>query len=189
SPTCAWICVSRGTVRSVREPKRMSPKRSPASSLSPGPTRQTIRRASTPAIWVTATRTFSPWRWRTHRSLRSDASDRYGGRKRPGPTSMRPRAMTPGTATNGHPSRATFMLAPCRPAPASAHPGWFDPAHHRAQTLPHLLDGMVGFALAHREEAGPVGLVLQDPLAREGPRLDLAEDLLHLGLGRLPDHA
>jgi len=80
--------------------------------------------------------------------------------------------MTPGTATNGHPSRA-----------------WFDPAHHRAQTLAHLLDGMVGFALAHREEAGPVGLVLQDPLAREGPRLDLAEDLLHLGLGRLADHA
>src|SRR5262245_21769073 len=60
SPIATFTSVPRGAIKSVRDPKRMSPKRSPASSLSPTFARQTIRRASTPAICRTTTRAASP---------------------------------------------------------------------------------------------------------------------------------
>src|SRR5262249_10771657 len=50
SPALTRKRADAGTIRSVREPNLISPKRSPEASLSPGRTRQTIRRASTPAI-------------------------------------------------------------------------------------------------------------------------------------------
>src|SRR5499427_8832043 len=74
SPTFTRISADRGTSRSVRDPKRISPKRSPAASLSPRSTRQTMRRASTPAICFTLTRAPSPWSATVHRSFISDAS-------------------------------------------------------------------------------------------------------------------
>src|SRR5262252_6834778 len=74
SPTFTRISADRGTSRSVRDPKRISPKRSPAASLSPRSTRQTMRRASTPAICFTLTRAPSPWSATVHRSFSSDAS-------------------------------------------------------------------------------------------------------------------
>ncbi len=55
--------------------------------------------------------------------------------------------------------------------------------------LPDLFDLMVGVAPPHGQESRPVGLVLQHPLPGELARLDLAEDLLHLGLGLLAHHA
>src|SRR5215510_9540241 len=74
SPTFTRISADRGSSRSVRDPKRISPKRSPAASLSPRCTRQTMRRASTPAICFTLTRAPSPWSATVQRSLSSDAS-------------------------------------------------------------------------------------------------------------------
>src|SRR5438876_385982 len=76
SPTRTRTSVPRGITQSVREPKRIMPKRSPAASLSPGPTRQTIRRATAPAIWTTVTRAVSPCRWSVQRSFAPSASDR-----------------------------------------------------------------------------------------------------------------
>ena len=56
-----------------------------------------------------------------------------------------------------------------------------------AEPLADLLDGVLALAALGGEEAGPAGLVLQDPLAGELARLDLAEDLLHLDAGLLVD--
>src|SRR4030095_2207023 len=84
SPTTTFTVVPRGTIRSVREPNRISPNRSPARSGSPGWTRHTIRRATTPAICFTATRAVPPSRLTVHRSFSSDASGRYAATKRPG---------------------------------------------------------------------------------------------------------
>src|SRR4029453_3736484 len=83
SPTRTRTSVPRGMQQSVREPNRIMPKRSPTASLSPGATRQTIRRAKTPAICVTVTRALSPCRWTMQRSLPAPASGLYAGTKRP----------------------------------------------------------------------------------------------------------
>src|SRR3712207_6998548 len=56
-------------------------------------------------------------------------------------------------------------------------------SHHRAQLPPLALDLVVGLLGAHALEALLAGAVLGDPLACEGARLDLAEDVLH-GLPR-----
>src|SRR6266851_3397275 len=84
SPTRTRISVEPGTTRYVREPKRISPYRWPARRLSPGRTRHTMRRASTPAICLTATRPVSPSTLTVQRSLSSDASGRYAAMNRPG---------------------------------------------------------------------------------------------------------
>src|SRR5712692_1857483 len=84
SPTRTRSSMPRGAIRSVRDPKRINPYRSPSASLSPGRTRQTIRRASTPEICVTATRALSPSSATVQRSFCSEASARYAARKRPG---------------------------------------------------------------------------------------------------------
>src|SRR5581483_5829248 len=82
SPTFTRSSVPRGTTRSVREPNRISPYRSPARSVSPGRTRHTIRRATTPAICRTATRAVSPSRLTVQRSL-SSACGRYAATNPP----------------------------------------------------------------------------------------------------------
>src|SRR4029450_6971108 len=56
-----------------------------------------------------------------------------------------------------------------------------------AQGLPGPLDRVVGPGLAHPGEVGPALVVLVDPLAGEGPRLDLGQDAAHLGLGGVVD--
>src|SRR3989304_604431 len=76
SPGRHRTALPRGMKRSVRDPKRISPKRPPPPSLSPGRTRHTTRRATTPAIWVTVTRADSPWRAIRNRSFSSEASGR-----------------------------------------------------------------------------------------------------------------
>src|SRR6185369_6858355 len=48
-----------------------------------------------------------------------------------------------------------------------------DPAHHVAELLPHLLDGVRRLLLAERLEPDAAGLVLLDELLRELARLDL----------------
>src|SRR5205085_11458743 len=68
-------------------------------------------------------------------------------------------------------------------------PGVADPAHHLAQPRTHLLD-TVGLALFPQlVEDRAAGLVLEDPLAGERARLDLAQDLAHLGPRRLAHDA
>src|SRR3989304_3264201 len=79
------------------------------------------------------------------------------------------------------------------PAPIEVRPsvraGAFDPGHHRAEFLADLFDRMIGVLLAHRKEAGATGLVLEDPLSREGAVLDFIQDRSHLGFDPLVDHA
>src|SRR5262249_5695245 len=76
SPAFTRRRTDAGTMRSVRDPNLIRPKRSPAPSLSPGRTRHTMRRARTPAIWRTTTRVASPWIAIVVRSFRSEASGR-----------------------------------------------------------------------------------------------------------------
>src|SRR3989338_5293020 len=76
SPTRTVTRVPRGIRQSVREPKRIMPKRAPATSLSPAPTRHTMRRATTPAICTTVTRARSPRRGSGQRSLTSGEAPR-----------------------------------------------------------------------------------------------------------------
>src|SRR5712691_4261401 len=120
----------------------------------------------------------------------TDGTSRSGSRKNPAdtseaaahaaasllwPVSARTAATMPGVRMKGQPSRAMGSLA-------TLHPRRLDPGHHRAQPLADLLDRMRGVAPAHRQEARAVRLVLEHPLAGELPRLDLGEDLPHLGL-------
>src|SRR5262245_2973101 len=84
SPTRTRTSVSRGITQSVRDPNLIMPNRSPASSLSPRPTRHTIRRARTPAIWITVTRARSPSRYSAQRSFTIPASGSNAGTNRPG---------------------------------------------------------------------------------------------------------
>src|SRR5438309_587667 len=83
SPTRTLSTAPRGTMRSVREPNRIRPYRSPAWSLSPGRTRHTMRRASTPPIRLTPTRALPPSRATVQPSFSLEASSRYAARKRP----------------------------------------------------------------------------------------------------------
>src|SRR5215207_7814698 len=62
-----------------------------------------------------------------------------------------------------------------------------EPRHHPAQGLPGPLDRVVRPGLAHPGEVGPALVVLVDPLAGEGSRLDLGQDAAHLGLGGVVD--
>src|SRR4051794_26568765 len=62
-----------------------------------------------------------------------------------------------------------------------------DPVHHRTQLAALLLDLRVLLLLAHSLEVLLTGAVLGDPLARELPGLDLAEDVLHRLARRLGD--
>src|SRR4029453_6821505 len=61
------------------------------------------------------------------------------------------------------------------------------PGHHPAQGLAGPLDRVVGPGLAHAGEVGPALVVLLDPLAGEGPGLDLGQDAAHLGLDPVVD--
>src|SRR5512143_351690 len=90
---------------------------------------------------------------------------------------------------NGHPSGATGTRNRTLAERPPSLPRRLDPGHHLAEPPAHLLDGMVGVALAHREEPGAMGLVLQHPLPGELAGLDLGEDLLHLDLGAIVDDA
>src|SRR6185503_10559294 len=94
-----------------------------------------------------------------------------------------------GGRMKGQPSAATGTRKrfPVKRPPSL--PRRLDPGHHLAQPTAHLLDGVVGVTLSHREEAGAMRLVLQHPLPRELAGLDLGEDLLHLGLGPIVDDA
>src|SRR5262245_15927410 len=115
------------------------------------------------------------------------------------PSQTRARATTSGTRMNGQPSGAigtirldggaTRLGTGVRAVSciASLHPRRLDPAHHRPEPLAHFLDLVIGLYLPHGQEAGAVGLVLQHPLARELTRLDLPEDLPHLGPGLVGD--
>src|SRR5215470_8900319 len=98
---------------------------------------------------------------------------------------IQPRIHAPATAgaIKRQPSEAMGMRTR-RPA---LDPRRLDPGHHLAQPRAHLLDRMLGIAAALGEEARTVGLVLQHPFARELSRLDLREDLLHLGLRLVAD--
>src|SRR6185295_4354180 len=98
------------------------------------------------------------------------------------PIQARIHAATAGGKMNGNPSAATGMRTATAPPRPSLLPRGLDPGHHLPQPGPDLLDRMLGIPLPHGEEAGAVGLVLQDPLPRELTRLDLGEDLLHLRL-------
>src|SRR5918997_1243655 len=77
--------------------------------------------------------------------------------------------------------------APARPASAGGTGGSpppsselrVDPVHHRAQLLALALDPVVLLLGPHALEVLLARLVLGDPLAREVPGLDLAQDLLH----------
>jgi hypothetical protein len=60
SPTLTLTETRGGRTRSVRELNFIRPKRSPLWSTSPGPFQHTMRRASTPAICLQTTVTFSP---------------------------------------------------------------------------------------------------------------------------------
>src|SRR3954451_24169347 len=64
-----------------------------------------------------------------------------------------------------------------------------DPRHHRAQFGSDLFDWVLRGGAAHAIGVRAAVLVLGDPLAREVARLDLTEDLLHLGLCLRRDHA
>src|SRR5262249_54656590 len=83
SPTRTRNRVPRGSTQSVRDPKRIMPMRSPASTLSPVATRQTMRRAAIPAICTTVTRADSPCMWIVQRSLVPPAAGRYAGAEPP----------------------------------------------------------------------------------------------------------
>src|SRR5262249_47556986 len=125
-----------------------------------------------------------------------------GSASRRRPVSVRPAAITADPTMNGQPSDAigsflsmltSFVAGPASPPRAAgslfetrSHPWRFDPRHHRAQPLAHFLDLVVGVAAAHRQEARTVGLVLQDPFARELSRLDFGQHLLPLPLPPLP---
>src|SRR5262249_31590472 len=95
----------------------------------------------------------------------------------------------PAGAINRHPSRAMGMrsMEPKRSSPL--HARRLDPGHHLAEPAADLLDGVLGLALADGEELGAIRLVLEHPLARELPALDLAEDLPHLAAGLVVDDA
>src|SRR5665811_1462528 len=54
-----------------------------------------------------------------------------------------------------------------------------DPAHHAAQLFADGLDEMLLALALQGVEHGAVGLVLEDPLAREFAALDLGEQLAH----------
>src|SRR5262245_12774042 len=56
-----------------------------------------------------------------------------------------------------------------------------DPRHHGAQLLADLLDRMRRHLGAHGLERGLIDAVLQHPVFDELARLDVVEDLLHLG--------
>src|SRR5665647_1910020 len=58
-------------------------------------------------------------------------------------------------------------------------PALVDPAHHAAQLFADGLDKMLLALALQRVEHGAVGLVLEDPLARELAALDLGEQLAH----------
>src|SRR5262245_21649829 len=60
--------------------------------------------------------------------------------------------------------------------------------HEAAQALADLLDRVLRLLAAGREEARLAGLVLGDPLLREGARLDVGEELLHGGARLGADH-
>src|SRR5918997_1327121 len=87
--------------------------------------------------------------------------------------------------------------APARPASAGGTGGSpppsselrVDPVHHRAQLPALALDLVVLLLGPHALEVLLARLVLGDPLAREVPRLDLGEDLLHRRAGGLADDA
>src|SRR5207248_2437941 len=115
----------------------------------------------------------------------SDASEaaQNGRATRRWPSSVRPAATTAGPTMNGQPSLAIGSFC------STLHPRRLDPGHHRAQALADFLDLMIGVAPAHGQEARAVGLVLEHPLARELPRLDLTQDLLHLPLRLVAHHA
>src|ERR671910_828566 len=74
----------------------------------------------------------------------------------------------------------TFAMSPKLPLV-------LEPRHHPAQGLPGPLDRVVRPGLAHPGEVGPALVVLVDPLAGEGSRLDLGQDAAHLGLGAVVD--
>src|SRR5690606_13197868 len=74
-----------GRETSTRDPKRISPNVSPAATSSPGAMSQTMRRASSPAIWTTPMRVPSVVSNSTAlRSLSSLALSRSADRKVPG---------------------------------------------------------------------------------------------------------
>src|ERR1051325_9944702 len=93
-------------------------------------------------------------------------------------------AIAPGTMTKGQPSRAIGSF----PSITSLARR-LDPRHHRAEPLADFLDLVVGVPPAHREESRAVRRVLEHPLARELPGLDLGEDFLHLVLRLVRHHA
>src|SRR5262245_37293580 len=64
-----------------------------------------------------------------------------------------------------------------------------DPRHHGPESVADLLDRVLGRLLAERVEHGPPDLVLEDPFLGELTRLDLAEDLPHLGARLVGDDA
>src|SRR5712691_4046265 len=97
-------------------------------------------------------------------------------------------AAAAGGRMNGQPSAATGTRTRPSAAPrARSLARGLDPRHHLAQPAAHFLDPVLGVPLAHGEESGTMGLVLQHPLARELAGLDLGEDLLHLRLGPVVD--
>src|SRR5918996_1038135 len=117
------------------------------------------------------------------------------------------RASTPPTAASSSsrvmPVRAsTWWWAASSSTPASASGSaittramWStlalvpQPGHHAAQGLAGPLDRVVGPGLAHAGEVGPALVVLVDPFAGEGARLDLGQDAAHLGLDPVVDDA
>src|SRR6266540_1358688 len=82
SPIFTRISVERGTTRSVRDPKRISPYRSPAASLSPTRTRHTMRRASTPAPCLVAN-ALDPTGHRRSIHVHVERREKDGGPHRP----------------------------------------------------------------------------------------------------------
>src|SRR3990172_6875458 len=63
-----------------------------------------------------------------------------------------------------------------------------EPGHHPPQLPAHLLDLVFRVLPPQRHETKAANLVLQDPLAGEGPRLGVAQDLLHRLLDVVVDH-
>src|SRR5260370_34508629 len=89
--------------------------------------------------------------------------------------------------------QVTLGLDAINRSPANAlgslRKGRVDPVHLGPQLASHDLDLVAGLLLTQTLEVFLASLVLGDPLAGEGPILDVAEDLLHGLAGGLADHA